>query len=561
MSIFDMTNRFLLIFVFFSMAAAMAASDKPLSEEDTRFINDLTRGNLSTPYSPRIEARVMYGNDRSYARPMALVPLIQSPNKITYANFIVMGDTQKNIEGNVGFGGRWLKSKYILGGYVHFDFRRSKNGNNLQQITTGFEYLEKYFEIRGNLYVPLQKEAFVGTKTTATGNYDSNSDQTTMQSFLNNKYDVTRMGVDFEIGGQMRQHAPFSAYARAFYFHHKNYQDIFGVQIRGDYMVLPWLSLKASYTADNSNVQNHYFVGVNFILQAKSKSYKLNLDSLSRKMVSMPVRDLDIHTTVETRKVRTLDKLVLGGRGILVKHDNVEVSGNVAFNSIHAANIAFTKAGQTLEHVTIPFQSGKLTTTNEQANDNTMDNRDMEAIRLSDLAHNIIKPKSHLPNPKRQPALAGLIHDMEADPANPGQNRYKDMRGEIDKLRRKIQEASNTATQEAADQQLNATQQQTAQQEEQRDNLTDLNAEAQQALQNAMQEAAQAAAQAAADQLQMQFSRQFLETQLRLLNRAIENPVTNSLLQNATIIRDEDGDSFNLQEQRDQIQALLDNLH
>ena len=102
------------------------------SEQQSVLLAQPIKKPVRQPYSPRAEARVMYGNERSFVRPMFLLPLIQSPDKITFANIIAMGDTKKNYEGNFGFGARWLKKQYILGGFLHYDYRRTKNSNNIQ---------------------------------------------------------------------------------------------------------------------------------------------------------------------------------------------------------------------------------------------------------------------------------------------------------------------------------------------------------------------------------------------------------------------------------------------
>ncbi|NQY41890.1 MAG: inverse autotransporter beta domain-containing protein [Legionellales bacterium] len=366
------------------------------SEQRSVLLANPIKKPVLTPYSARAESRVMYGNERSFVRPMFLLPLIQSADKITFANVIAMADTKKNFEGNFGFGARWLKKRFILGGFIHYDYRRTKNNNNLQQVTVGLEYFQKYIEYRVNIYLPISSDkVFVSEQKVVGGKYNSTNNVTTYELYKDKLYEVTRKGLDVEVGGQLPQHTPFAAFARIFYFHHSKYEKVYGAQIRCSYQVREWLELRASYTADSiKNKDNHYFAGLNFIWQFKKDQYKEVLSPLSRKMVQMPIRDLDIVTTEETDNRQDLDTLDKKGLGVILPGGGgtkIDPNSNIAFNTVGEANDALKSKGVTVSHIaTNVLASDKIVVTAKEGGQNVMSRELMEQIEVGKFDYDLL---------------------------------------------------------------------------------------------------------------------------------------------------------------------------
>ncbi len=403
---------------------AATPSANTLTQKQTSALANPIRKAPRKPYSARIESRVMYGNERSFIRPMFLLPLIQSPNKIIFTNLITMGDTKKNLEGNIGFGARWLKKTYITGGFIHYDFRRTKNKKQVHQVTVGLEFFQKYLEYRVNIYVPLQERVFIENQTVAGGTYNSTNISSTYTISQTKIYEVTRKGLDLEVGSQLPQHTPFAAFVRLFYFHHDEFDKIYGVQLRASYQVREWLELRGSYTANNvKNQKNHYFAGVNFIWQFGRERHQEFLNQLSRKMVHMPIRDLDVDTREEQDFLGVIKTRTIPGRGILIPSGNVKAdpNSNIVFNSIDEANNSLKLANITIVHVATVTDSdgnsGKIFVTDEKGETGSMPENLMQEINLGILDKNILDLTTTFTGQQNAIATLGelAINKTEAD--------------------------------------------------------------------------------------------------------------------------------------------------
>ena len=91
-------------------------------------------------YLPRVELQSYWGNHRSLGRIGLLQPFWSTSNQLLYGNAYGLWDSRRNGEGNVGLGYRALSSSGIIGGFMHYDVRRSGASHHLwQQWTTGLE--------------------------------------------------------------------------------------------------------------------------------------------------------------------------------------------------------------------------------------------------------------------------------------------------------------------------------------------------------------------------------------------------------------------------------------
>ncbi len=424
---------FLILLSFAPVIFAATPSANTLDQKQTSIlIANLIKKTPRKPYSARIESRAMYGNERSFIRPMFLLPLMQSPDKITFANLIAMGDTKKNLEGNIGFGARWLKETYIMGGFIHYDFRRTRNKKQVHQVTVGLEFFQEYLEYRVNIYVPLQERVFIENQTVAGGTYNSANISSTYTTSQTKIYEVTRKGLDLEVGGQLPQHTPFAAFVRLFYFHHDKFDKIYGVQLRASYQIREWLELRGSYTANNvKNQKNHYFAGVNFIWQFDRERHQEFLNQLSRKMVHMPIRDLDIDTREEQDFLGVIKTRTIPGRGILIPSGNVKAdpSSNIVFNSIDEANKALKNANIKIDHIatTPDSDSGEILVTDKEGRAGGMLEVHMVNIKLGEISKDRLELEHPLAKTNSELITLGAL---AADD-------FPDQRSEIKKIRKK----------------------------------------------------------------------------------------------------------------------------
>lgn len=112
------------------------------------------------------------GTDRVLVQGQRVLPLIQSPNKLVFADLRSALDDQHTLEANFGLAQRVITDPYtILGSYVFYDIRQTAHQNDFHQITIGKEYLTVPFEARVNGYIPLNgaQSAPGATTFTTTG--------------------------------------------------------------------------------------------------------------------------------------------------------------------------------------------------------------------------------------------------------------------------------------------------------------------------------------------------------------------------------------------------------
>ena len=124
-----------LIFVVFVGigASASASSDEPQPK-----------------WGPSVSFEAKPGNERTLGEIDLFAPLWQDDRSMVFGNVRGQGDTDDNLEGNVGLGyRRILDSDWIVGGYGYFDYRYSENNNGFVQGTLGVEALSVDWDFRG----------------------------------------------------------------------------------------------------------------------------------------------------------------------------------------------------------------------------------------------------------------------------------------------------------------------------------------------------------------------------------------------------------------------------
>ena len=107
------------------------------------------------------------GSDRQLGRFDFMNPLWQSSDSMFFSDFRGTFDNDDNIEGNIGAGYRTINrdADWILGFYGYYDILKSQYDNKFSQGTLGIELLKTNFELRGNVYLPENKEYVVENQT------------------------------------------------------------------------------------------------------------------------------------------------------------------------------------------------------------------------------------------------------------------------------------------------------------------------------------------------------------------------------------------------------------
>jgi hypothetical protein len=252
-------------------------------------------------FTPRVELSAKKGITgkkefkRDIGRLGAVVPLLQNQNSVGFFTAIGMGDTKKSIEGNFGFGYRYLLNKsYIFGGYAFYDIRGTKNKNILHQTTIGAEFMMENIEIRVNGYIPFNKKTLEDYRLYSI-RYDSAINRTLYKKTNNQVVEKGLGGFDIETGGSLPAHNKLSGYVAFYHFAGKGVSSVTGARLRGNYELRSWLSFELESNMDKVRGVTSY-LGLNLSWDfGNSVSKKRNpLTRLEMKMTKLPVRDIDI---------------------------------------------------------------------------------------------------------------------------------------------------------------------------------------------------------------------------------------------------------------------------
>lgn len=267
---------------------------------------------ITYPY--QIDWQWKAGNSRSFGQMALFLPMAQDPYHVWYGSFIGMADTASAQEGNIGVGYRFIHKSRLLGWFMYYDMRHTQNDHLLHQWTIGGEWFGPHLEVRANAYVPLTKRRLLGSESIIQDKIEHH------RHFIvqvdNRYYEVPLWGADLEVGGQIPSHAKLSVYLGYYFFGLRaNVQPIHGSKFRLNYQLHPNLSLETECSYDT---QRHWrgLVGARLVVRFGGKVHK-SWSRLQRKMVQMPIRDVDIVSIEQGIRTRTpvvdttLDDLVV----------------------------------------------------------------------------------------------------------------------------------------------------------------------------------------------------------------------------------------------------------
>ena len=272
-------------------------------------------------YQPYFEiAGVKHSNQVSKAAGIydLFIPLLQSDDRLLFADFRIFDRSGSASEGNLHLGFRKLfpDTRQMFGVYGAFDRKISDKGNSFNQLTAGFEYWNNRCFVGGNIYKPIGTTSkFLGeSQTQKLTITDKNIAE--IKTITNKYYDAALPGVDAELGYAITD--KLTSYIGGYYFSAKDSDPVAGPKLRltYDYQkptgrilgVLDGISIEAGAQHDTQR-RNSAYVGIKFKMGLTNLKKNSNVSGFERHMVELVRRDPDIVTVqtmvrgVESKKI------------------------------------------------------------------------------------------------------------------------------------------------------------------------------------------------------------------------------------------------------------------
>ncbi|MEQ9461163.1 MAG: inverse autotransporter beta domain-containing protein [Phycisphaeraceae bacterium] len=263
------------------------------------------------------------GPDRNIGEVDLLIPLTQFQDQLLFTDFRYRLADDSSQEFNLGLGYRHLiTDNIILGGYGFYDHLLSPNDNQFSQLTFGGEVLLEYFEFRGNIYIPEDKESQFGTFTNS-GLLIGN----TLNFAQSRGVEKPLPGFDLEAGVR----SPVKdinawLYAGYFHFDDSGFETVSGPRIRAEWniptdMILPGSTISTGVQWQTDDVRNDitqvtigFRVPLGFGGRPGAVSAPLP-DWQPKRMTRKVERDVDIVTGTTSKIVNTQPATIPGTAG------------------------------------------------------------------------------------------------------------------------------------------------------------------------------------------------------------------------------------------------------
>lgn len=245
--------------------------------------------------SPRVEAGLKAGTERSIFQTEVWVPIHQERDRVLYGDLRFSGDDGNNVEQNLGVGYRQIDGNKIYGGHVWADRRHTENGSTFYQATIGAEAFTKVLDARANIYYPI-----TGTKTYTTANTGSVSPYLAGTGLFvdtpGRAVEEAQKGFDIEIGTTLplfeKTIDSARVYGGFYHFQGDKSENVTGWRARATTDVTPWVSLGARYQHDDVR-GGQAFAEATFRFPGKASYRK---EGMRARLDESPERDIDIVT-------------------------------------------------------------------------------------------------------------------------------------------------------------------------------------------------------------------------------------------------------------------------
>ncbi len=263
-------------------------------------------------WSPYIEFGGQ-GSEVSLGQGNLFLPLSQDANGLTFADLRGMWTDIGVAEGNWGLANRQLLGEdLIVGGYGFYDLRVTDNASQFRQVTLGMELLSQNWGVRGNGYIPLNREG------NGSGTASIVDNRLVMLSAIETSYH----GFDLEAERLLWFHSPAAAPGASFWesldaelwasagvFHfdtdQTTMQNITGPRLRAELRAFDLallgagsrLVIGAEYRHDDVRGSvGSGLLAVRIPFGAGASSYRRGPHGIYRRMVTPVVRDVDVVT-------------------------------------------------------------------------------------------------------------------------------------------------------------------------------------------------------------------------------------------------------------------------
>jgi len=246
------------------------------------------------------------------------IPLLQSDDRLLFADFRIFDRSGSASEGNLHLGFRKLfpDTRQMFGVYGAFDRKRSTWGNSFNQLTVGFEYWNNKCFVGGNIYKPIGTTSRFLGETQTQERIIAGRNIAEIKTTTNTYYDEALPGADAELGYAITD--KLAGYVGGYYFGAKGSDPVAGPKIRltYDYQkptgrilgILDGISIEAGAQHDTQRHSSAY-VGIKFKVGLTNLKKNSNISGFERHMVELVRRDPDI-VTVQTMVERVESKKI-----------------------------------------------------------------------------------------------------------------------------------------------------------------------------------------------------------------------------------------------------------
>ena len=281
-------------------------------------------------YPSRVDLTGKLGNERTLGELDLMSPIKQDPNKIIYIDFRGQIDNDQAQEFNLGLGVRKiintkLLGEAIIGNYGFLDVRKSENNNMFYQTTLGAELLSEKFDLRSNIYIPINQEEKINTTDVNL----SNSQSGVRVSYSDSEKAMYGIDVETGTGFKLDEKASLRFYAGAYHFENSDVENVTGPRFRTEFLVdNAFMNQENSKFTLGYEWQHDKPRGSQGFLSARlSIPFGANKDSklegMQKRMLSPVVRDIDI---VTSNKVQTENALFEDGTAIENFYNGVDTA-------------------------------------------------------------------------------------------------------------------------------------------------------------------------------------------------------------------------------------------
>lgn len=276
-------------------------------------------------WSPWLEFGGYYSSESSRGEAAAFAPLLQNQSSLFFFDLRTKLFEQAVNEGNFALGYRQMIGDWNLGLWAGYDRRRTAFGSVFNQVSAGFEALSANWDLRANVYLPLNHEKLISQSTTVIPTTTSvaivGSDilmTTSGSQTISRLTEVAPRGFDAEVGYRLpvlpdSLKQELRVYAGGFYFDHKLLaKEIAGPKARAEWRfndIIP--TLPGSRLSIEAEVRNDAVRGTDWELGARlripfghDRSYA-QLSAQERRMTEAVKRDTDIVTSSKTTTTST----------------------------------------------------------------------------------------------------------------------------------------------------------------------------------------------------------------------------------------------------------------